>query len=80
MLFDAHVPSEIIPAFMCGVPTLVISGADDQLFPGNLAARTALYHGAKHIVASDAGHLLHVEQGAERIAHAVLHWLDEMKL
>ena len=80
VLFDAHVPSEIIPAFMCGVPTLVISGADDPIVSWESAARTALYHGAKHIVASDAGHLLHVEQGAERIAHAVLHWLDEMKL
>ena len=80
VMFDAHVPSATMPAFMCGVPTLVISGADDPIVSWESAARTALYHGAKHIVASDAGHLLHVEQGAERIAHAVLHWLDEMNL
>ncbi len=32
VLFCAHVPSVTMPAFMCGVPTLVISGADTRLF------------------------------------------------
>jgi pimeloyl-ACP methyl ester carboxylesterase len=73
-------PSVTMPACTFGVPTLVISGSGDPIVSWDSAARTAIYHGAKHVVASDAGHLLHVEQGAERIAHAVLHWLDEMNL
>jgi len=44
------------------------------------ALRTSLYHGADHQVVEGAGHLIHLEPGAEEVARDVVAWLEEYGL
>jgi pimeloyl-ACP methyl ester carboxylesterase len=79
-LLDCHVPVPIVPAFALGVPSLVLEAGEDTLVPRDAVMRTALYHGAEHRVVEGAGHLLHLERGAERVAQDVVEWLNHRGL
>jgi pimeloyl-ACP methyl ester carboxylesterase len=75
-LVDAHVPGPVIPAFLAGVPTLVVGGDRDRLVWRASTLRTALYHGAEHRTAEGMGHFLQLDIGAEAVARDVLDWID----
>jgi pimeloyl-ACP methyl ester carboxylesterase len=79
-LLDCHVPVPIAPAFALGVPTLVLEAGEDKLVPRDAVMRTALYHGAEHRIVEGAGHLLHLERGAESMAQDVVKWLHHRGL
>jgi pimeloyl-ACP methyl ester carboxylesterase len=80
VLVEAHLPFPTVPAFAVGVPAIVISGDEDPIVPTDSALRTAVYHGGRHITRVGAGHLPHLEPGAEETAHLVTQWLDERGL
>lgn len=75
-LIDAHVPGPVIPAFLAGVPSLVVGGDRDRLVWLASTLRTALYHGAEHRTAQGMGHFLQLDPGADDVARGVLDWLD----
>jgi pimeloyl-ACP methyl ester carboxylesterase len=76
-LVDAHLPGPILPAFLAGIPSLVVAGTLDRLVWRASALRTALYHGAEHRTAEGMGHFLQLDIGADDVARGVLGWLDE---
>jgi len=80
VLIESHLPLPTAPAFVLGVPTLVIGGDADRLVPNEFVWRTALYHGAEYIAAPGFGHLLHLEPGADQIAQMAIHWLERRSL
>jgi alpha-beta hydrolase superfamily lysophospholipase len=80
VLIECHVPLPVVPAFVLGVPTLVIEAGKDQLVPQDAASRTSLYHRADHRVVEGAGHLIHLEPGSEDVARDVVAWLEERGL
>jgi pimeloyl-ACP methyl ester carboxylesterase len=75
-LSDAHLPQGVLPAFLFGLPTLVVSGTRDRLVTGVSSLRTALYHGAEHRTVEGVGHFLQLDPGAETVARHVLDWID----
>jgi pimeloyl-ACP methyl ester carboxylesterase len=75
-LADAHWPGPILPAFLAGVPTLVLGGDSDRLVSQPSVWRTALYHGAEPHILPSMGHFLPLDTGAERAAGLVLDWID----
>jgi pimeloyl-ACP methyl ester carboxylesterase len=77
---EAHLPQPVMPAYLAGVPALVIGGDKDRLVPAELFVRTAVFHGADCRLAEGFGHLLHVEPRGSEIAHATLDWLEERGL
>ena len=79
-LVDAHVPGLIVPAFLAGIPSLVVGGDRDRLVWRVSTLRTALYHGAEHRTAEGMGHFLQLDIGAEGVARGVLDWLDDRDL
>jgi pimeloyl-ACP methyl ester carboxylesterase len=79
-LMEAHVPQPIISAHLLRIPSLVIAGGDDPLVGYATTLRTAAYHGAHHICARDAGHLLPIEPGADWTASRVLEWIEQKGL
>jgi 3-oxoadipate enol-lactonase len=65
------------PLEKLAVPTLVISGDEDRVYPPQLAERMALrIPGAKLMVLQDCGHLSNLEQ-PERFNAAVLEFLQQ---
>jgi pimeloyl-ACP methyl ester carboxylesterase len=76
VLIEAHLPAFTLPAFAVGVPAVVISGDEDPIVTSDAALRTAIYHGAEYVSVRGAGHLLHLEPGAEQAEHAINSWLD----
>jgi pimeloyl-ACP methyl ester carboxylesterase len=80
VLLECHVPLPVAPAFVLGVPTLVVEGGNDRLVPQDAALRTSLYHRADHRIVEGAGHLIHLEPGAEDVARDVVSWLEERGL
>lgn len=80
VLIESHLPLPTAPAFVLGVPTLVIAGDADRLVPNEFTWRTALYHGAEFIAAPGFGHLLHLEPGADQIAQMAIRWLEQRSL
>ena len=80
VLLECHVPLPVVPAFVLGVPALVVEAGNDRLVPQDAALRTSLYHGADHQVVEGAGHLIHLEPGAEEVARDVVAWLEEYGL
>jgi hypothetical protein len=54
--FEAHVPTPAVPAFVLGVPSLVIAGAEDRLISNLASGRTALYHRAEYRTEDELGH------------------------
>lgn len=79
-LLECHVPLPVAPAFVFGVPTLVVEAGNDRLVPQDAALRTSLYHRADHRFVEGASHLLHLEPGAEDLARDVVTWLEERGL
>ena len=79
-LMEAHVPQPIISAHLLRIPSLVIAGGDDPLVGYAATLRTAAYHGAHHICARDAGHLLPIEPAADWTASRVLEWIEQKRL
>ncbi len=80
VLLECHVPLAVLPAFVLGVPTLIVAGSKDPLVPPDAAFRTALYHGADRRLVDGAGHLIHLESMAEGIAQDVVEWLEAREL
>jgi pimeloyl-ACP methyl ester carboxylesterase len=80
VLIESHLPFPSIPAFAVGTPAVVISGDRDPIVTRDIALRTALFHGARHLSLGNAGHLPHLEPGAEQTAHLVTQWLDDRGL
>ena len=76
VLLECHLPLAVLPAFLIGVPTLVVAGSKDPLVPPDAALRTALYHGADHRLLEGAGHLMQLESAAEDIAGNVVKWME----
>jgi len=76
VLLECHVPLPVVPAFVLGVPALVVEAGNDRLVPQDAALRTSLYHRADHQVVEGAGHLIHLEPGAEEVARDVVVWLE----
>jgi pimeloyl-ACP methyl ester carboxylesterase len=79
-LMEAHMPQPIISAHLLRIPSLVIAGGDDPLVSYAATLRTAAYHGAHHICARDAGHLLPIEPAADWTASRVLAWIEQKGL
>jgi pimeloyl-ACP methyl ester carboxylesterase len=79
-VFDAHVPMPVMPAFLVGVPTLVIAAAEDKLISHLASVRTALYHGAEYRNEYRLGHFMQIGPGAQRIADVVVDWLKRKGL
>jgi pimeloyl-ACP methyl ester carboxylesterase len=79
-LMEAHLPMPIIPAFLCGIPALVMRGSLDRLVWHASSLRTALFHGGDHRTLEGAGHFLQLDAGAEVVAGEVVRWLDEARL
>jgi pimeloyl-ACP methyl ester carboxylesterase len=80
VMLEAHVPFPTLPAFLAGVPAIVIGGDQDRLVSSVSNLRTALYHGADHRLLPAYGHLLQLEPGAQKIADTVFDWLDGRNL
>jgi pimeloyl-ACP methyl ester carboxylesterase len=80
VLIESHLPLPSLPAFALGIPAIVISGDEDRIVTRDSALRTALYHGARHVALAGAGHLPHLEPGAEQMADLVTQWLEERGL
>jgi pimeloyl-ACP methyl ester carboxylesterase len=79
-MVEAHLPFPILPAFLAGIPALVVGGDQDRLVPSISNVRTAFYHGADCRVLPEQGHLLQLEHGAQQVAELVLDWLDQRNL
>jgi pimeloyl-ACP methyl ester carboxylesterase len=79
VMIEAHLPVLTLPTFAVGVPAVVISGGEDPIVTKDAALRTTIYHGAEYVLLPGAGHLLHLEQGAEQADHAVNSWLGIMR-
>jgi pimeloyl-ACP methyl ester carboxylesterase len=80
VFFEAHVPRPVLPAILLGIPSLVIRGGRDRLLLPETSLRTALYHGAQHVVVDGMGHLLQLEPGAESVARLALAWIGKKGL
>jgi pimeloyl-ACP methyl ester carboxylesterase len=80
VMVEAHLPFPILPAFLAGIPALVVGGDQDLLVPSISNVRTALYHGADCRLVPEQGHLLQLEPGAHQVADLVLDWLDQRNL
>jgi pimeloyl-ACP methyl ester carboxylesterase len=80
VLMEAYVPRPTLPAFLIGLPTLVISGSDDPVVGYHATLRTAIYHCADHWVIDGMGHLLHLEPGAEHLFQLVFNWIKQKGL
>jgi pimeloyl-ACP methyl ester carboxylesterase len=76
VLADAHLPFPVSPAFLFGIPTIVVRGTNDRLVLHVSSLRTALYHGAEHHSAEGQGHFLQLDIGAETVARDVLRWME----
>lgn len=79
-LLDAHWPTPVMPAFLAGVPALVVAGERDPLVWLPETWRTALYHGAEHTALPDAGHFLQLGAAAPTSATRILDWLGRRGL
>jgi pimeloyl-ACP methyl ester carboxylesterase len=79
-IFGAHVPAPVVPAFVIGVPSLVVAGAEDKLISPLASVRTALYHGAEYRTEAELGHFMQAGPGAQRLAEFILNWLEEKRL
>ncbi|WP_346767067.1 alpha/beta hydrolase [Enterovirga aerilata] len=79
-LAEAHLPRPVLPAFLAGLPTLVLNGAADRLVWPATAFRTALYHGAGHRLFEAGGHFLMLDPCAEAVARHILEWLARRDL
>ena len=79
-LLDAHCPGPIVPAALCGVPSLVVGGDLDRLVWRPSTVRTAFYHGAEHRTLSGMGHFLQLDTGAEELAGQLLDWMERRGL
>jgi len=75
-LAEAHVPGPVPPAFVFGVPTLVVAGTKDRLVSQASTWRTAFYHGGQHETADAQGHFLMLDPGAEMVARGIIDWLE----
>jgi pimeloyl-ACP methyl ester carboxylesterase len=80
VLLEAYLPRPTLPAFLLGLPTLVINGSDDPIVAYHVTLRTAIYHGADHWVIDGMGHLLHLEPGAEHLFQLVFNWIKQKGL
>jgi len=78
--FEAHVPIPVVPAFVLGVPSLVVAGAEDRLISPFASVRTALYHGAEYRMEDELGHFMQTGSGARRVAGFILDWLEQRNL
>lgn len=74
--FEAHVPTPVVPAFVLGVPSLVVAGAEDRLIFRLASVRTALYHGAEYRTEDELGHFMQTPGRAEFIVD----WLEQKKV
>jgi len=79
-VFDAHIPMPVMPAFVAGVPALVVAGSADKLISDFAFMRTALYHGAEYWNEDKLGHLMPLGPGAQRTADLVIGWLKRKGL
>lgn len=79
-IIEAHAPMPVMPAFLIGVPTLVIAGTEDALISPLACARTAIYHGSEYRSEPELGHLLQVGPSALRLADSVIDWLERRDL
>lgn len=79
-VFEAHIPTPVIPAFVIGVPSLVVAGAEDRLISPLASVRTALYHGAEYRTEDELGHFMQTGPGAQRVAQYVIDWLEQKRL
>jgi pimeloyl-ACP methyl ester carboxylesterase len=77
VMFEAHVPTPVVPAFVIGVPSLVVAGAEDRLISPLASVRTALYHGAEYRTEDELGHFMQAGPGAQRLAEFILDWLEQ---
>ncbi|HTR17717.1 MAG TPA: alpha/beta hydrolase [Acetobacteraceae bacterium] len=57
------------------IPTLVMGGAEDAVFPAGQLYTTALPWRARSVVVQDAGHMLMIDPGWEQAAQALRDWL-----
>jgi len=77
---EAHLPMPVVPAFVLGVPSLVVAGAEDRLISPFASVRTALYHGAEYRTEDELGHFMQTGPGARRVADFILDWLEQRNL
>jgi pimeloyl-ACP methyl ester carboxylesterase len=79
-VFEAHIPAPVVPAFIIGVPSLVVAGAEDKLISPLASVRTALYHGAEYRTEDELGHFMQTGPGARRAAEFIIDWLERKGL
>lgn len=74
-LAEAQWPRPVASAQLLGVPSLVLSAADDPLAPPDSLLRTAWLHGAEHVTMDGLGHAMMLDAGWPRVAEAMLRFL-----
>jgi pimeloyl-ACP methyl ester carboxylesterase len=78
--FEAHLPTPAVPAFVLGVPSLIIAGAEDGLISDLASVRTALHRGAEYRTEDELGHFIETRPGAPRDAEFIVDWLERKRL
>jgi pimeloyl-ACP methyl ester carboxylesterase len=75
---EAALGVHAVPATAVTVPTLVVSGDDDQFIPIGVSRRVAARFGAPLHVAAGHGHFLFGEPGWQAHVAVILDWIDAL--
>jgi pimeloyl-ACP methyl ester carboxylesterase len=75
-LLEAQWPRYVPRADRLRVPLLTLAAERDRLIPVDVVERTALHHGAQHLVVRGAGHAMMLDASWAESALAIAQWLD----